>query len=501
MVTIVTIPKLGISDEGELVSWETDIGERVEEGQVIALLESDKASAEISATSDGILLRTYVDRGEVIPIQPGRPIAAIGEEGETVPAVEEITGDDGTFDGSALNTTEKEPAATTEASDREIVANRTASGSNDVKATPKARRLAREHGVDVGAVDGTGPEGSVTTSDVKTSFGRSPSESESATPLTLQRDESAAPAPPADENVTPRARRAAGQFGVSLAQIDGTGPKGAVVEADVETYVEQLREQDQPPVEQAEPASTPDALATTGETPGQLTVIDRTTLSGTRRTIAERLSRSAREKPHVMGTRDVSIEQLQQVQQRLERELDTEVSLTDLVFAAVVRTLEDFPQFNAHFVDGEHRLIEEINVGYAVDSPKGLVVPVVTEATDRSLTDLIRERRTLVERTLEDRHDAADLQGGTFTVTNVGAFGMDVSYSIINPPQVAILAIGQRKPTAFERGGDVQFEQAITFSLSIDHRVLDGADSGRFLQRLADYIEYPGFALEALDDA
>lgn len=199
-----------------------------------------------------------------------------------------------------------------------------------------------------------------------------------------------------------------------------------------------------------------------------------------------------------MGSREVSIEQLERVRDRLRETYDIDVSLNDLLLHLVGKVLVDLPEFNAHFEDGTHKLIDEVNVGYAVDSSRGLVVPVIHDVPDHSLSELSETRRTVVKRVLDDDFDSSDLRGGTFTVTNVGVFDMDVSYSIINPPEVAILAIGRRKYAPVEHDGDVEFEKVITFSLTIDHRVLDGADSGAFLDQLAEYVEYPGSVLETI---
>lgn len=410
MADVVTLPKLGLSEYGELVAWEVAVGEDVEADDVLAVIESDKASAEVRAPRSGVLLTTYVEEGEEIEIEPGRPIAAIGEAGETPPALADLDEHDA---ASADQSTSADVAS-------DAAAEPDAAQDEGVRATPRARRAAREHDVD-------------------------------------------------------------------LATIEGTGPQGAVSESDVEAALERTAE-----------GADADAEGATAPGDEGLTVTETRTLTGTRKTIAERLSRSAREKPHVMGTREVSVERLADVRTRLDAELEADVTLNDLILHFVGRTLEDLPQFNAHFVDGEHRFFEEVNVGYAVDSEKGLVVPVVDDVPGRPLADLAAERRRVVRRVLDDEHDPADLQGGTFTVTNVGVFDMDVSYSIINPPQVAILAVGRRKPAAVERDGDVRFEECVTFSLTIDHRVLDGSDSGAFLDRLAEYIEYPGRAFDAV---
>jgi pyruvate dehydrogenase E2 component (dihydrolipoamide acetyltransferase) len=412
MVEVVRIPKLGLSDYGDLVSWEVDEGEYVSAGTVIAILESEKASAEIEAPTDGVLLGQYVDEGTEIEIEVGKPLAVIGQEGEAVPPLSEISDDGVEMSGG------------------------------DGDATAEAG----------GSSDGGAAQQATDSTDVK---------------------------------ATPRAKRRANEDDVDLAQITGTGPQGAITESDIESFV-------------AESGGGEPATTDASEEADGLTITDSRELTGVRRTIAERLSESARTKPHVMGTRDIEIERLEEVKDRLVDERGLDVSLNDLILHFVGRTLEDLPEFNAHFEDGTHRLIDEVNVGYAVNGDRGLIVPVVEDVPERTLGDLASRRRELVDAVLEGEHTPSDLQGGTFTVTNVGVFDMDVSYSIINPPQVAILAIGRRKQIPVERNGETAFRRAITFSLTIDHRVLDGADSGAFLERLAEYIEYPGRAFDAV---
>ncbi|WP_226008180.1 2-oxo acid dehydrogenase subunit E2 [Natrinema salinisoli] len=479
MVDVVRIPKLGLSDYGDLVAWETDTGNRVERGDVVAVLESDKASAEIEAPESGVLLEQYVEEGEEIAIEVGKPLAVIGEEGEAVPSLAELE-DDGESDEGPAGA--GEAASNTGTGSGDDVAANGGAATPDVKATPRAKRRANEADVDLAEIDGTGPQDAVTEGDIEDFL-----ESGDGAPAEGSDESDADAASATDIKATPRAKRRAEEDGVELSRIDGTGPQGAITESDVEA------------VASGADADRSDASATASDetTADGLTVTEARTLTGARKTIAERLSRSAREKPHVMGTRDIGIERLEEVKDRLE-EKGVDVSLNDLILHFVGRTLEDLPEFNAHFEDDDHRLIDEVNVGYAVDSERGLMVPVIDDVPNRDLEELASERRRLVEAVLENEHSSSDLQGGTFTVTNVGVFDMDVSYSIINPPQVAILALGRRKQIPVERDGDVEFERAITFSLTIDHRVLDGADSGAFLERLAEYLEYPGRAFDAV---
>ena len=418
---VVTLPKLGISDEGELISWEVDIGDTVEEGDHLATFESDKASAEVTATASGVLLETYLTEGDVIPIEPGRPIAVIGAPDDEPPSYDEVTGEETTPpSGEDVESSSIEESPTDDSGSPE-----------DVKATPRARKYAEEEGVPLVEIEGSGPQGAITEDDV----------------VAYQEAQSAG-------------------TGSADATAEGRKKEGEKSERDDETEV---TESDR-----------------TGPT-----VIDQRELSKTRRTIADRLTKSAREKPHVMGTREISIEQVGKLRERLNEHDRHDVSLNDLILLAVARTLEDYPSFNAWYENETHEILSEVNVGYAVDTPTGLIVPVLEDLHEKNVVEIGEERTTKVQRVRNDEHTPADLQGGTFTVTNVGALGIDVSYSIINPPQVAILAIGRRKPTAFERDGEVVFERAITFSLTIDHRVLDGADSGAFLERLDEYLRNP----------
>lgn len=459
MVEIVRIPKLGLSDYGELISWEVDIGESVSVGQVVAILESEKASAEIEASAEGVLLEVYVEEGDEIAIDVGKPLAVIGEQGEDVPTLEEIedTSEDTVQEGASSTA---EPVAADESDQMDT-------SSADVKATPRAKRYARnqEREVDLAAVEGTGPEGAVTTADIDRWLEEQGSEFE-------------------EVKATPRAKRRIQEEEIDLRAVEGTGPQGAITEEDIEQYLGDRDEKSD---------TTVDAGGG-----GELTVTESRELTGTRKTIANRLSQSAREKPHVMGTREVSIEQLERVRERINNKYDIDISLNDLLLYLVGKVLRDLPEFNAHFEDGTHKLIDEVNIGYAVDGPQGLVVPVIDDVGNRSLSELMEQRHALVQRVLDNDHSVEDLQGGTFTITNVGVFDMDVSYSIINPPEVAILAIGRRKYAPVERNGDIEFENVITFSLTIDHRVLDGADSGAFLDQLAEYVEYPGGVLNAI---
>ncbi|WP_435366066.1 2-oxo acid dehydrogenase subunit E2 [Haloarchaeobius sp. DYHT-AS-18] len=471
MATIVRLPKLGLSDRGEIVEWRVAPPDRVQSGDVIAILESDKSAVDIEATTGGVLLTTYVDEGEEIAIEPGRPIAAIGSEGETAPSLDE------TEDESS------EQASEDDGESMQSQPEQVPSVDGDLRVTPKARVVAAEQGIEkLENIKPTGPEESITVSDVE----RFSAETE---PTSIEGAGDSSPASAVKS--TPKAKRFASDHSIGLENVTGTGPKGAVTEEDVQRHLEGGTAQTPPPAESGISTTSGDPAGDNAE----YTVAEVRELSRVERTVANRLSRSAREKPHVRGNRTVNIEPVERVVGELASKNESSLSVNDLLFRAVVLTLEAHPEFNAVYEDDEYRLIEEKNVGYAVDSEHGLLVPVVKDAGSKSLNALAESRRAVVDRVLDGRHSPSDLQGGTFTVTNVGALGMDSAFSIINPPEVAILVIGRRKPSLFETDDGVETAMGVQLSLLIDHRVLDGGDAGAFLQTLAGYLEQPSTIL------
>lgn len=463
MATIVRLPKLGLSDRGEIVEWLVSPPADVEEGEVVAVLESDKSAVDVEATADGTLIAKYVDEGEEIEIEPGRPIAAIGDPGETPPTLDGV--DDVTADEVETETADGTDSPET-----------VQPAEDDLRVTPKARVRASDLDVPLDAVEPTGPEGSVTAGDVE----------QFANTERSGTDDGGAVA--AEVKATPKAKRLARDQPVDLASVRGTGPQGAVSAFDVRRHLEGAETTPVEPTAATRTSSTGESSASGSE---EFTVAEVRDRSRLQRTVAERLSRSAREKPHVRGNRTVNVEPLERVVAELSAGEGLSLSLNDLLFQAVVETLGEHPEFNAVFEDGEYRLVAERNVGYAVDSGDGLVVPVVKGAGDQSVDELATSRRAVVDRVLEGTYEPRDLQGGTFTVTNVGALGMDSAFSIINPPEVAILVVGRRKPALFEDDGDVTTATGVKLSLLIDHRVLDGGDAGAFLTTLADYVERP----------
>jgi len=226
--------------------------------------------------------------------------------------------------------------------------------------------------------------------------------------------------------------------------------------------------------------------------PAPRTVTEERTLSPMRRTIADRLGESYRNAVHVTLSREVDAEALVDVADRADDELGAEVSLLDVLLLAVSETLEQHPAFNATFEDGAHRVYDEHNLAVAVAIEAGLVTPVIADVGGKSLAEVAAERRRVTDLVQAGDHSMSDLRGGTFTVSNLGPLGVDSFTPIINPPQVAILGVGRTRERAAPAADGVEFRRTLTLDLSIDHRVVDGADGARFLGTLAEHVEDAG---------
>lgn len=441
---VVRMPKLGLEmDRGTLIEWRIDAGESVNEGDVIADIESEKTSAEVDSREDGVLRKTYLEPGETV--EPGDPIGIVATNDEDISELEaqiEATAAESAAATAAESTKSTESTATASADSR---------AAADLKVSPRAKQRASELDVDLSTVDGSGPQGSITEADVERTAESGGSE--------------------ATVRASPRAKRRASELDVDLSAVDGTGPDGAITEADIE-----------------------DAAGGGGSGGASVypPVREERELTGMRRTIADRLGESYREAVHVTEHREVDAEELLAAVDAAEVALDVDISLVDVLVRVLSETLDEHPAFNATFEDNVHRIYDQQHVCLAVDVEEGLIAPALRDVGTSSLAEIATERQELTERALSDAYTMDDLQGGTFTVTNLGVLGVESFDPIINPPQIAILGVNTliEKPV---RGpdDDVAFRQHLPLDLSFDHRIVDGADAARFLGTVADHLTNP----------
>lgn len=449
---LIKMPQMGLEmEQGEVVAWEVDVGEVVDSGDVVALIESEKATNEIEAREDGAVREIHLPEGGVA--EPGDPIGIFAGPDEDISGLEAEAGmateskaestPESTEPGETTSTTTASASGSPRSTDGE-----TATAAQGVRATPGARARAEENDVDLTTVTGTGPQGTITEADVEEALGDRPDEQGGEDTSSVR--------------ATPGAKQAATEANVDLSAVEGTGPQGVVTKADVEQH--------------ASAAETGDTATGDDDSVATRTVSERRERSKMQLTVADRMTESAQNAPQVTLNRDIDTTAIQNVVTAAANE-GVDISVTDLLLAGFGAQLAETPAFNAVFEDGEHKLIEEVNIGVAVDLEDGLVTPVVPFVEDKTVEELsaVRERRT--DRALSGSFEVSDMEGGTFTVTNLGMFGVDSFDPIINPPEVAILGVGR-----------IRDDDTMSLSLSFDHRVVNGADAARFLDSAAQKL-------------
>lgn len=449
MATEVIMPVLGMTMEsGIIVEWMKKEGDSVTEGEVLFNVETDKSVMEVEAKASGTLLRILHGPGDDVPIQ--QVIGYIGEAGETI-AGAGVAGDGagadgaGDADGAGADGGEVAPAA--EAHAQEVPA----SGSPGQNGQ-----------------NGQGP------ADVTESDG--------------QPGRSGRPAPNGRVKISPKARRHARDVGVDIAHIVGTGPGGRIVFSDVEAYA--ARAAATPAPAQAPATATPAASG-----PGSKREQRRAPLSGLRKVAATRLTESASTIPHFYLTMDVDMTRLTGLREQLiaygEKRGLARVSVNDLIIKAAGITLRSFPAVNASLEGNEIVEYADVNVGFAVALDDGLVVPVVASADQKTVFEIAALTGALGEKARGRGLGPDDYGHGTFTISNLGMFGVDRFTAIINPPEAAILAVGRVKDTPVAVDGKVEIKAMMSLTLSSDHRLIDGAVAGRFLSHLREVLEQP----------
>jgi pyruvate dehydrogenase E2 component (dihydrolipoamide acetyltransferase) len=445
MPTTVIMPALEMAQEtGKVVHWLKRPGDTVRKGEPIVEIETDKVTVEIEAPASGVLRDVTAGEGDVVPV--GRTIALIVAAGEARAV-------------SAPSPAAAAPVmpAASAAATGAIPAPPSASGasSGGVKASPLARRIAEQHGVDLGLV--------------RTASGRI--EKADVLAYVESRKSSAAGNGGAGRLIaaSPKARRLAAERGLDLGALRGSGPGGAVLAADVPAA--------------ARPVVTPAPVAPMREgAPSVGTVW---------RIMAERMTTSWTTAPHFYLVREVNVSRLAAWLDQARKQTGAHVTYTDLLVKLVAVALSRHPRASGSWRDGAIVLNTEINIGLAVAIDDGLVVPVIHRADTLRLAEIAARRADVVSRAQAGKLRPADIQGGGFTISNLGMFGVDAFSAIVNPPQAAILAVGRIADRVVALNGQPVVQPTMVLTLSCDHRALDGARAAQFLGALADLVEEP----------
>ncbi len=451
MPTEIYLVKVGMSmTEGVVDEWYIADGDRVAVGELLYRLETEKVNLDVDAEADGIVKHLVA---EGVTMEPGDVVGYIFADGETIPDNLGAAGGGGetTAQPAAAAADAAAPAATAAAA-------ATPGEGGRIKASPAARRLAGELGVDYTSLSGSGPGGRIVEADVQAAAAAAP-----------------AAAPAAGEAPSsPMARKLARELGVDLATVQGTGPGGRITKDDVEAA-------------HAAPAAAP--ATALPATPGSTVPV-----RGMRKTIAQRMHASLMEMAQLTMDMDVVMDDAIKLRTQLIEEWQDEgvrPTYTDLVIRAAARALKKHPTMNSSWGDAELTLHGDVHVGIAVSLDEGLIVPVIKNADRISVKELAAESSRLAAAARDNQLSLDDTQGGTFTVSALGMMGVDSFTPIINSPQAGILGVNRIRDDVRWEGDRPVRTQVMRLSLTWDHRVLDGAPAAEFLGEIKALLEAP----------
>ncbi len=502
MAIAVEMPKMSDTmEEGVLVAWLAEEGASVSAGDVIAQVETDKATMDLEVYDDGVLLKRVVGEGDSVPI--GALIAVLGDEGEDVSSLVSDYGGD----GAAGSVADVEPAAPAQQENELAPAGlegKAATAQAIDAPAPSAQPLGGNPagGGPAGGASRAGDTGAAGTT--AEGYGHRPDGSE---PTASAASGAAAPADGERVKASPLARRMAEEAGLDLAQIIGSGPDGRVVKRDVESAVEggaaappaPARPAQAPAAQPVRP-SAPKTEAAPAASPVEAGGQD-LRITQMRKAIARRLAQSKFTAPHFYLTVDVRMDAAVGFRADLNALAEgrglAKVSYNDLITKACAVALGRHPMVNASYLEDEGviRQHQGAHVAIAVAMPEGLITPVVRDADRKGLSQIAAETRELAGRAREGKLDPSEYAGSTFTTSNLGMFGIAEFTAIINPPNACILAIGAIKDVPVVDDGAVVAGKAMTLTLSCDHRVVDGAAGAAFLGDVQGMLETPSLML------
>ncbi|MBI2333691.1 MAG: 2-oxo acid dehydrogenase subunit E2 [Chloroflexi bacterium] len=410
MAETISMPKLGFDmAEGLLVRWVKQVGEQINKGDVLAEIETDKATVEVESSATGVVLQLIVDQGTMVPVNA--PIAVVGQAGEKVDAP--------AASPSKVESpkSEEKPAAPSAPTPAAVAQASAPAESGPVKASPLARKVAKDNNINLASIQGTGPGGRVTRKDVEAAL--------------------------------------------SSGQSSVTSKQSA-----------------QPITNYQLPISTEDKIIPTTKL---------------RQAIGRRLVESKQTIPHFYVTHEYKMEAVMDMRKQVNAYLgdNEKISVNDFIIKATALTLRQFPNLNATIKGTEVIQFGHVNVGVAVTVPGGLMTVVVKDADQKGLRQISGEIKAMAARAREGKVKPEDVDGSTFSTSNLGMYDVEEFIAIVNPPEAAILAIGSAKETPVVENGQIKIGSRMKATISVDHRVSDGAEAAQFMQKLAEFLENP----------
>jgi pyruvate dehydrogenase E2 component (dihydrolipoamide acetyltransferase) len=413
MAEVIEMPKLSDTmTEGVIAAWHKKVGDTVKAGDLLAEIETDKATMELESYFDGVLLHQGIEVGKPVPI--GTLMAVIGKTGEDISAIL------AKYSGGTAQTTTTHTETKSETTTQTTVQNTTTHTNTDdrIKVSPLAKKIASEKGI-------------------------------------------------------------------SLEEVEGSGDNGRIVKKDVENYAQQQKQQITQNIQQ------PVAQTSATQNPVTQGAHTDTLVSQMRKTIARRLSESLYSAPHFFLTMEINMDNIMELRKQVNAISDVKTSFNDWVVKAVSMALRKHPKINASWLGDKIRTYHYVNIGVAVAVDEGLLVPVIRNTDQKTITQISTETKQLAEKAKNKELQPADWEGNTFTISNLGMYGIDEFTAIINPPDACILAVGGIKETAIVKNGQITIGSIMKVTLSCDHRIVDGAMGAAFLQTLKTLLEEP----------
>lgn len=429
MAEIVRMPKLSDTmEEGVVAEWHKKVGDKVKSGEVLAEIETDKATMEFESFQDGVLLHIGVEKGDSAPVDS--ILAILGKEGEDI---QDLLDGEGSGNGAAPKEEKKESEDQKEEAPKEEKQD----AKKDAEEAGDKDKSAKDSAADEQPSKPSGNDGRIKSS--------------------------------------PLARKMAEEKGIDLADVQGSGDNGRIIMRDIENYT---------PSKKAAPAAR---SATTGEES-----YTEETVSQMRKTIAKRLSESKFTAPHFYLTMEIDMGHAMKQRKSINAALEpAKVSFNDLVIKAAAAALRKHPKVNSAWLGDKMRFNEHIHIGVAVAVEEGLLVPVVRFADTKSLLQINEEVKEYAEKARNKKLQPSDWEGNTFTISNLGMFGIEEFTAIINPPDACIMAVGTIVEKPVVKNGEIVVGHTMKVTLSCDHRAVDGAVGSAFLQTFKKYMENP----------
>ncbi len=464
MAEVIIMPKLGFNmNEGKLVQCYKNEGDEIAKGEPLFSIETDKTNMDIEATSDGVVKKLLIEEGDQIPVT--LPIAVVGAADEDVSAVVADAKAQLESGGAAPAEEKEEAPAAAPAEEKKPTAVPKAEGGR-LKITPRARRVAAENDLSIEdlAITGTGWQGGICEQDILDYL-----ESNKI-------------------KATPVAAAMAKAEGIDLADITGTGVNGKIMKEDVEKAVAAA-------AKKAEAAA--EAAADEAEfTADGKEILEKVPYAGVRKVIGDRLSESKFTAPHLYFTQKVNMEDVIALRKKVNAAQDKKTSVTDFIARATVIALQKYPEMNSSLVGDTIIKYRSVNLGIAVASPTGLIVPNIKDSQNLSVVELSKASTPLFEKAREGKLAIDEYSGGTFTISNLGMFGIENFTAIINPPEVGILSISSTKDEPFvvtkEDGSkEIQIKPMMNIQLTVDHRIIDGLLAAQFVTEIKKLLENP----------